>query len=418
MELQMKKLMLILIALSLSGCAAFGRGVAEAILENPEKTDSKKCEISGSKFAGIEQAFENKETVKILMIHGVGTHKAGYSTRIRDNLAAKLNLNVMSRRAKNITLLNPDNPEQIIGNLRVIRMQDEDDEKEFIFYELTWSETTIKAKEILNFDVSGDYKYRRAAFNNTMKTFLDDVIPDPMIYLLDPNKLILKAAKQSTCWMLGKSWDELSDGEKKVCHISSHQEIQNLKKENIIFITHSLGSKIMMDTLTDIVDMVGEADGKHASDAQLIIDELKTKKITVFMLANQLPLLQITRNKPKVSNQIPQYCSANGIYRNKRIFDKVSIIAFSDPNDLLSYDIPQQFVDEYIDSRMCPEVTNVSINVADVISAFGVGVVNPVTAHTGYDNDSRVINIIANGTIDYNPDSEIADKCRFIRIKD
>ena len=67
---------------------------------------------------------------------------------------------------------------------------------------------------------------------------------------------------------------------------------------------------------------------------------------------------------------------------------------------------------------MCPEVTNVSINVADVISAFGVGVVNPVTAHTGYDNDSRVINIIANGTIDYNPDSEIADKCRFIRIKD
>ena len=148
------------------------------------------------------------------MIHGVGTHKAGYSTRIRNNLAEKLNLTTMSRRSKNITLLNPDNPQQEIGNLRVTRMQDADDEKEFIFYELTWSITTIEAKKILDFDVSGDYKYRRAGFNNTLKAFLDDVIPDPMIYLLEPNNLILKSAKQASCWMLGKSWDEIKDKEK------------------------------------------------------------------------------------------------------------------------------------------------------------------------------------------------------------
>jgi len=411
----MKKLFFILAVLSLGGCASFGRGIAEAILEKPEKTDNKKCEISGSEFAGIEQAFQNKETVKILMIHGVGTHKAGYSTRIRDNLAAKLGLNVVARHAKNITLLNPNNPKQEIGNLRVIRMQDESDEKEFIFYELTWSITTLEAKKILGFDVSGDYKYRRAAFNNTLKGFLDDVIPDPMIYLLDSDKLILKAAQQSTCWMLGKSWNDIKDGEKRVCYISSHQELKNLKKENIIFITHSLGSKIMMDALTNIVNMVANIDKKSSPEAQLIIDELQTKKLTVFMLANQLPLLQITQPKPKISGKIPQYCSKNGIYRDKRVFDKVNIIAFSDPNDLLSYDIPQQFVDEYMDSRLCPEVTNVSINVADIISAFGVGVVNPVTAHTGYDNDNRVIEMIANGN---KKNEELLTKCRFTKIKD
>ena len=136
------------------------------------------------------------------------------------------------------------------------------------------------------------------------------------------------------------------------------------------------------------------------------------------MLANQLPLLQITQPKPKVSGKIQQYCTPNGSYYNKRVFDKVNIIAFSDPNDLLSYDIPQQFVDEYIDSRICPEVTNVSINVADIISAFGVGVVNPVTAHTGYDNDNRVIEIIANGTRDYKNNSALSEQCRFVKIKD
>ncbi len=414
----MKKLWLILVIFSLSGCASFGRGIAEAILEKPENTDNKKCEIIGTEFAGIEQAFQNKETVKILMIHGVGTHKAGYSTRIRDNLAAKLNLNMRSRYAKNITLLNPENPKQEIGNLRVTRMQDEDDEKEFIFYELTWSVTTLDAKKILDFDTSGDYKYRRAAFNNTMKAFLDDVIPDPMIYLLDKNQLIRKAAKQSSCWMLGKSWNELKDEEKRVCYVSSHQEIKNLRKENIIFITHSLGSKIMMDTLTDIVDYAASADGKSTGDAQMMIEELRNKKLTVFMLANQLPLLQITQPKPKVTGMIPQYCNKDGSHYNKRIFDKVNIVAFSDPNDLLSYDIQQHFVDEYIDSRMCPEVTNVSLNVADIISAFGVGVVNPVTAHTGYDNDNRVIEMIANGTIDYQDNVELKDKCRFIKIQD
>ena len=136
------------------------------------------------------------------------------------------------------------------------------------------------------------------------------------------------------------------------------------------------------------------------------------------MLANQLPLLQIAQKKPLVTNMIPQYCSSNGALRNKRVFEKVNIIAFSDPNDLLSYEIPQDFVDNYLDSRMCPEVTNVSLNVADVISAFGVGVVNPVTAHTEYDNDDRVIEMIANGINNFDDNSAINKRCRFMQVKD
>jgi hypothetical protein len=40
------------------------------------------------------------------------------------------------------------------------------------------------------------------------------------------------------------------------------------------------------------------------------------------------------------------------------------IIAFSDPNDLMSYPVPDQFADRYIESRLCRSVTNVTINVA------------------------------------------------------
>lgn len=414
----MKKLLLLLAIFSLSGCSSFGKGMMEAILDRKEKEDTRQCEVKGSQFKGIDYAFAKGKTVKIMMIHGVGTHDVGYSARIRENLAKTLGLDVLSRQPKNITLVNPETGKANIGNLRVTQMQNEEGTKDLIFYELTWSDITSKGKKILSYDVSGEASHKRAAFNNSMKAFLDDTVPDPMIYLMDENNLILNSTKQATCWMLGKSWDELKDNQKTVCRISSHQQIKNLSNENIIFITHSLGSRILMDSFVDIVDQVGQMDGKIPSKAQLIIDELKTKEMTVFMMANQLPLLQISRRPPEVTNQIKNYCSLKGKNYNKRVFKKVNVVAFSDPNDLLSYGLPQDFVNNYMDSRMCPDVTNVSLNVAEVISAFGVQVVNPVTAHTEYDNDARVIEMISKGMINYKQNQVLGPRCRFTKLKD
>lgn len=99
------------------------------------------------------------------------------------------------------------------------------------------------------------------------------------------------------------------------------------------------------------------------------------------------------------------------------MFKQVNIVAFSDPNDLLSYGINQDFVDNYMDSRMCPSVTNVNINIAEEISVFGAGVVNPVTAHTEYDNDTRVIEMIAKGTENFKQNELLSKRCRFTHLK-
>ena len=64
----------------------------------------------------------------------------------------------------------------------------------------------------------------------------------------------------------------------------------------------------------------------------------------------------------------------------------------------MSYAIPPDFVKDFIDSRLCPEVTNVIINVAQPRTYFGiVEFTNPITAHIDYDNDQRIIDIIAHG---------------------
>lgn len=416
----MRKLLLLSLLVMVSGCASFGRGVAEAII-NDKKEDTRQCEIQGSPLPGIDDLFANKRVVKVMMVHGVGTHTPGYATRIRENLALKLGLNVFSRRDKDITLIDPDDKKTVIGNLRVTRMQNEEETKDLVFYELTWSQNTSSQKRILDYDTSGLYAHKRAAFNHTMKGFLDDVIPDPMIYLTDKNNYILNATKQSTCWMLSRSWQQLKPDQKQVCEVSSYNQMKDLSRDNIIFITHSLGSKILMDSLTDIVNTVGSdeirQDIKQHREAQLIIDELKNKEMTVFMLANQLPILQISSPRPIVTNQIRAYCRPKGKKYGSRVFKKVNVVAFSDPNDLLSFGITQDFVDNYLDSRMCPAVTNVNINIAEEISVFGAGVVNPVTAHTEYDNDTRVIEMIAKGTENIKDNELLSKRCRFIHLK-
>ncbi len=55
----------------------------------------------------------------------------------------------------------------------------------------------------------------------------------------------------------------------------------------------------------------------------------------------------------------------------------LTVFAFSDPNDLLSYGIPPKFADDYMDSRICPRITNIILNVAQPLSLLGMGARSP-----------------------------------------
>ena len=75
-------------------------------------------------------------------------------------------------------------------------------------------------------------------------------------------------------------------------------------------------------------------------------------------------------------------CCGSAATEPGRFFNKTEIIAFSDPNDLTSYAVPDKFADRHIESRLCPSVTNVTINAVTVSSLLGLGdVANPLNAH-------------------------------------
>ena len=78
----------------------------------------------------------------------------------------------------------------------------------------------------------------------------------------------------------------------------------------------------------------------------------------------------------------------------------------------MSYALPPKFLDEYLDSRLCPKITNVNINVAEVVSLLGLGeVANPAVAHGDYDNDERVIKLIAHGIGHEGTSKTVKDRC-------
>ena len=66
-------------------------------------------------------------------------------------------------------------------------------------------------------------------------------------------------------------------------------------------------------------------------------------------------MLQLGRELPEVTGQEEDYCEPGGLHYNHRMVSQASIVAFSDPNDLLSYGIPPGYQEKYIDSRLCTE---------------------------------------------------------------
>ena len=403
----------IALALALSGCTSFGKGMAEAFLEYQENEDTRLCEIWGKPFPGLAPYLENKNgRMKVLMVHGVGDHLPGYSTQFVEKLAEKLDLPVMSADNKNLSLTSRNDDSKNLGNLSVVRLMSKDRNRELMFYELTWSTITAEQKKILAYDNSGEYSFRRAELNDLMKKFSNDTGPDPIIYLGESKEDILVAFGQAFCWMIKSGWENFPDGKTQACSFNDDSLVKNLAQDRFAFVSHSLGSRITIDGLQRIAGLVDKRDADFTA-------ALKQKKIPIFMMSNQLPMLQLGRKLPEVTNQNGAYCQPAGVKYQNRMLSKTPIVAFSDPNDLLSYAIPQDFAEKYLDSRLCVDVTNVNINVAKIINAFSLGkVANPLDAHVGYDSDDRVVAMIAKGVGNGNTAKIVKDRCRWVETID
>lgn len=139
-------------------------------------------------------------------------------------------------------------------------LTDEKGEKRILFYELTWSEITRPQKELLAYDYSSLYADRRVVFNRMMKQFLDNALPDAVYYIGSRRRLIQQSAEQAMCWMLKTDWQTLPDFQKGICLMSPAEQVRAVAAQKMLFITHSLGSKIFIDAFTALAEDMQKAE--------------------------------------------------------------------------------------------------------------------------------------------------------------
>lgn len=408
--------------LTLSACGSISKGITEALLEKSSAEDNKLCQVWGKPFSGIEPLL-NKPVgrVKMLMVHGVGDHIPGYSTAFMEKLAKELGLNSRLGMYKDIALISPTEPKHKLGNLRATHLLNEQTGQKLTFYELTWSDITREAKALLAFDNSGENDFRRAQVNDMLKKFSNDTSPDPFLYLGNNRDQILKSFMQAFCWMSAYDWEELPDNVAQSC-IGDQNSDPHIIHDDYVFVSHSLGSRIAIDGLQRIAAILPKLESYLPEDKKGIsfanrVEAFRNKRIMLFMLSNQLPMLQMGRELPEITGRKADYCEPSSPNFQQRMISETEIFAFSDPNDLLSYSIPKGFADKYLDSRLCPTITNININVTGVIDAFGISdLANPVEAHVAYDQDDRVIALIARGIGNEGSSPLVQKKCEFTKI--
>ena len=151
--------------------------------------------------------------------------------------------------------------------------------------------------------------------------------------------------------MVSRGWSELPElTENTWCGPDLPGMGSRLELDDFAIISHSLGSRATLDALQRLTNL------PIATDPRLkrMADDFKSREVQVFMLSNQLPLLEAGREGQQVVGQVGAYCGPNAT-KPGRFFAKTQIVAFSDPNDLMSYPVPDQFADKYVEFAAVPE---------------------------------------------------------------
>jgi hypothetical protein len=421
---------LLIAAFVLGGCASFGEGLARGVLAQPDEpaADTRICEVSGPAFTGILPMLEHqaghpplgpagpeRPILKVIMVHGVGTHVPGYSARLSANLAKSLGLGVIAPEPKGFPIEAPVFPGESLGELTVTRHTNTARDREMLFFELTWSPISQPAKDGYAFDDTAVYARQRASLNNIFKHFVNDVASDPLVYTGTGRERIQASVAQALCWAISADWQGVPD-QQAICTPDSPTFASRLEEDEFVFITHSLGSRITTDGLQRLAQ-VFKQEAARRPPIQHLAQAFQEREVKVFMLANQLPLLQSGLEPATIQGAVPAYCRPDGAHFAERLFRQTELVAFSDPNDLLSYPIPDRYVRDHVDSRLCPRQVNITINIAPVSALLGLGeFANPMAAHLDYDDDERVIGLISRGIGQPETAAVVKERCTWLEV--
>lgn len=365
------------------------------------------------RFAGLNVGLEASKRLNLVVVHGMGTHPAGYSDSWVARVAGRLGLGADTGfDPKTIHILRRDG-KGLAGFLKVSQFATRSPSssvrgKLLRVYEITWSPTTESLKRTA-FKYDDEYKVPRASFNRALKRdLMNDSFGDAVLYIGTQamKDAIQYPVEQALCIVTNDSaLDNAKDGAGAAfCEFAPHLD----KDFGFAVLTHSLGSAILFDVMQRLTEgqstsLGGEDSQQSTENAKATVKEFENGIYHVFMMANQIPLIQLAANKicdddrklGSLSSSLGNFLARLGSYLPPIERRLRTIVAFNDPNDLLSYPISE-----------CVRRTNPQFHFVDIEISIakwalyipgGGMAANPLTAHLGYPENQKLIDLISCG---------------------
>jgi hypothetical protein len=336
--------------------------------------------VSGTPdFKGLVDMLDASTPLDVVLVHGMCTHDRKWATDTMAALVRYIRTEVrIEAPAQAMSVGPPPAIDVIPGNGEVAG-------SELRFTGLVWSPLTAALKQQLAYDLTGtptdcavgdECKPRRASINGEVKDWLlNDCLADAMVYQGENRRVIRARMVQALTNVLG-----------------------GMESEGpLVVISDSLGSKLVFDALSDML----EGKAPDAAVTAATARKASTRLAQVFMNANQLPILALADQDisqvwraPSSAGSDATEAVADPVRRYLRLrrqarLSELVIVAFTDPNDLLSYRLmPSQFAGEHA-------------RIGDVLVSndktwFGL-IEHPKKAHLGYGTNPDVARIVTCG---------------------
>ncbi len=342
-------------------------------------------------FDGIVSVVERSgdAPVDVLLVHGMCAHDETWAYNAINMIIRAIDSNVPPSFAPRTAA------HQRVEGIQVVRKSVDIAGGSIRFSALIWSPLTMPLKKQLLYDMTGEpsncatadvCKPERAKFNGLLKDgLLNDCLADAMIYQGRSRTAIREAMIEAIAGVV-------EDAERRA---------RGIEPGPLVLISESLGSKLTFDALEYMTRDQAPAKTKIIGD--MALDRLAL----VFMRANQLPILgladQDIRSKaprdPGVSD-LKAEDSLQRILEAKRkptpptrattnTIPAITLVAFTDPNDLLSYRLQSS-------RYRTPDIAVADVLVSNAMTYLGL-FERPDKAHTDYRTNAAVASLIACG---------------------
>lgn len=382
--------------LTLSACL---RPYSKSVFDPPAAT-----------FPGITSQWHGASgsDVRVLFVHGICTHtEADWITTGWDP--------VIKGYFPSATITTTPQPD--VGMVHIIDHEYQIGPNKISGRYLIWSDLTKDDKTKLLYDdrptdnPQGKFTWKRANINGSLKaTLLNDCLSDAVIYAGyrgAPGADIQVSLQNAICAALdGSTASGTCDFPTTYGHGG----------RRIVIVTESLGSRMVFDAISAL-KVEAQRKGVNSLAA---FDEAVSPITQIYMLANQLPILALARpalvqaasntpdpatspaasKTPAMATALSVLSDARKRHEKTRESDpklqateaKLSLVAFTDPNDLLSYRLKPD--DQAV---VGANTTVVNVITSNDYSYLGL-VENPLTAHEGYPLNKDALRLLFGGS--------------------